>query len=381
MTQPKTDPIAQKRTEPVPEAMTKLGIWVFESRHDENFAMSSTRHTFPKLLYFREGSGKIWYQNGSEPKSIAVNCNPGDCVFMASGTPHRIIDAPKDPISLFGLAIDPRQFPPCEDLDMIIPNGALPRHRVSLLRIEHRIRRLLYLITKRDTGSRLSTIAGAIETFAQIAMVTGSTASATSAGNDGSLAENPESFFPGPSISGGAISDTLFSTSPNSGDLTADVSSSNPNAVSTRDEPLDRRGDRGGRGDRDRVLGDAAAMANDVIGEYIQWLDSNFFESLTVDDAASACEMSRRKFTHDFRQRTGMTWLEYLNRRRIEHAVQRLAQTDQKVTSIAFQSGFEELSTFYRTFKRVTGRKPTDFRSPPDPSPRRPGSDDRQSAG
>ena len=73
--------------------------------------------------------------------------------------------------------------------------------------------------------------------------------------------------------------------------------------------------------------------------------------------------MSRRKFTNDFRDKTGKTWLAYLNVRRIEHAKTLLRDTESKVTSIAFQSGFEELSTFYRTFNRLTGMRPLDYRT------------------
>jgi AraC family L-rhamnose operon regulatory protein RhaS len=100
-----------------------------------------------------------------------------------------------------------------------------------------------------------------------------------------------------------------------------------------------------------------------VIDEYLIWIRCNFFETLNVESAARACGMSRRKFTADFRQRTGQTWLVYLNGLRIEHAKTLLHDTDNKVTSIAFQSGFEDLSTFYRTFKRSTGTRPLDYRA------------------
>ncbi|QDT07586.1 HTH-type transcriptional activator RhaR [Rubripirellula lacrimiformis] len=107
---------------------------------------------------------------------------------------------------------------------------------------------------------------------------------------------------------------------------------------------------------------DQAIPADDALDEYLQWLASNFFESLSVDDAAKACHMSRRKFTAEFRKRTGTTWLAYINDKRVSHAVTLLQTTNSKVTSIAFQSGFEDLSTFYRSIKRVTGKRPLDFR-------------------
>lgn len=251
--------------------------------------MGPTEHRFPKLLYIREGSGQIKTTADMPSLEIDINCDPGDCFFVPSRTRHRIVDDPRQPISLYGLAIDPSRMPPCECLDTILPFGRLPRHRVSMLGVERRIRRLLYLVSQDNSGSVLSSIAGAIETFAQLALAAGA------------------------------------------------------NGQSSQLDPT--------------------ANSTDAIDEYIVWLDSNFFETLTVDDAADVCGMSRRKFTQNFRQRTSMTWLAYLNKRRIDHAVERLTQTDNKVTSIAFQSGFEDLSTFYRAFKRLTGRKPLEFRS------------------
>jgi len=99
-----------------------------------------------------------------------------------------------------------------------------------------------------------------------------------------------------------------------------------------------------------------------LLADYLHWLDSNFFEILSLDQAAETCGLSRKNFSTKFRQMTGTTWLTYVNQLRVEHALRLLVDTDQSVTSIAFQSGFAELSTFYRVFKRVTGKRPLDYR-------------------
>ena len=254
--------------------------------------MTETQHRFPKLLYIREGSGQIaadWATSAGD----ASNCVSGDCILIPEGMSHRIVDTPRHPISLYGLAIDPHKITPCAEIEKMIPIGKLPRQRMSLLNIERRIRRLLYLVSQPSSASTLSAIAGAIEIFAQLALA-----------------------------SGGQL----------------------PSDHETNCELNDIR-------------------PPDAIDEYLLWLDFNFFEQLTVDAAARACGMSRRKFTNDFRDKTGKTWLAYLNERRIEHAKTLLRDTESKVTSIAFQSGFEELSTFYRTFNRLTGMRPLDYRT------------------
>ncbi|MEM7476642.1 MAG: AraC family transcriptional regulator [Planctomycetota bacterium] len=104
-------------------------------------------------------------------------------------------------------------------------------------------------------------------------------------------------------------------------------------------------------------------IGHEQIDAYLAWLTNHFFESLTLEDAAKSCAMSRRKFTELFRVRTGKTWLQYVQCLRIQHAIRLLQESDSKVASIAFQAGFDEVSTFYRVFKRVTGKQPLEFRT------------------
>jgi AraC family L-rhamnose operon regulatory protein RhaS len=104
-------------------------------------------------------------------------------------------------------------------------------------------------------------------------------------------------------------------------------------------------------------------VADDPLLEaYLAWLHRNFFEPLSLEDAAVATGMSRRTFTNRFKARTGTTWLDYLNALRIRHAELLLKQTDRKITSIAFQCGFDDLTTFYRAFKRINGMNPSELR-------------------
>lgn len=99
-----------------------------------------------------------------------------------------------------------------------------------------------------------------------------------------------------------------------------------------------------------------------ALEEFLGWLESNFYSAISIDEAAHACQMSRRTFTTRFRERTGQTWLNYLNGMRIAYACRLLEAGDANITSVAFQSGFDDLSTFYRAMRRMTGKKPAEFR-------------------
>lgn len=95
---------------------------------------------------------------------------------------------------------------------------------------------------------------------------------------------------------------------------------------------------------------------------YIDELDRRFFEATTIDDAAAQLGMSRRRFTELFREVTGKAWLAYVHERAIGHATRLLAETSVPITSVAFECGFRDLSTFYRRFKALKDCSPAEWR-------------------
>ena len=95
---------------------------------------------------------------------------------------------------------------------------------------------------------------------------------------------------------------------------------------------------------------------------YVDSLATEFYEATTIDDAARSIGMSRRNFTKLFQETAGQSWLTYVRKLSINHARHQLAQTDQSIVSIAFESGFNDLSTFYRQFKSQVGMSPNAYR-------------------
>ena len=95
---------------------------------------------------------------------------------------------------------------------------------------------------------------------------------------------------------------------------------------------------------------------------YVDALGQHFFEATNLDAAASSLGLSRRRFTQLFREVTGTSWLAFVRRLRIDHARRLLGTTERTVLSVAFECGFDDLSTFYRAFKRETGESPNRWR-------------------
>jgi len=99
-----------------------------------------------------------------------------------------------------------------------------------------------------------------------------------------------------------------------------------------------------------------------IIKRYVEDLPTNFFEEKSIDETCHALGVPRRTFTKYFQQLTGRTWLNHIRYLAVEHAKRRLRKTDLPVTSIAFECGFNDLSTFYRQFKRQCEITPLEYR-------------------
>jgi AraC family L-rhamnose operon regulatory protein RhaS len=118
---------------------------------------------------------------------------------------------------------------------------------------------------------------------------------------------------------------------------------------------------------RERGLGhDPGAGAEDhraMVRRYVDDLRREFFEPGDLDQAAARLGISRRRFTQLFRELTATSWSDHITTLRIDHACRLLAETGRSVPAIAFECGYEDLSSFYRAFKRRTNVPPSEWRS------------------
>jgi AraC-like DNA-binding protein len=91
-------------------------------------------------------------------------------------------------------------------------------------------------------------------------------------------------------------------------------------------------------------------------------MDRRYAETLDVPTLARIAHLSPSQFARVFKDVFGETPHRYLQRRRIERAMTLLRQTDRRITDIAWDVGFASLGTFTRTFTRVAGCTPSEFR-------------------
>lgn len=87
--------------------------------------------------------------------------------------------------------------------------------------------------------------------------------------------------------------------------------------------------------------------------------------SVSVQEAAAACGLSRSRFNSIFRQTMGTSFGQFSLRARLGFAAHRLLTTDLTVEAIAQRAGFVDASHFHRTFVRHYGRTPAQYRIHP----------------
>jgi len=95
--------------------------------------------------------------------------------------------------------------------------------------------------------------------------------------------------------------------------------------------------------------------------EIYKHVEENFRENIDTSIIANKTNLSVPAFCRYFKKATKLTYTDFVNQYRITHAKKCLLQ-DMNVSEACFESGFENLSYFNRTFKKVTGVSPSVFK-------------------
>lgn len=106
----------------------------------------------------------------------------------------------------------------------------------------------------------------------------------------------------------------------------------------------------------------AENTANPAAQKAIRHIQQNLERQISLSEIANIAGASIRHFSKIFKKETGLTFVDYLTRERVERAKKRLRETNARISDIAFASGFESIAQFNRAFKRVCGEAPSSYR-------------------
>ncbi|MTI86927.1 MAG: helix-turn-helix domain-containing protein [Balneolaceae bacterium] len=93
-----------------------------------------------------------------------------------------------------------------------------------------------------------------------------------------------------------------------------------------------------------------------------QFMEQNFDKPLNIEDYANLTGRSPSTFYRDFKRKFGVSPQKWLIQKRMEKAKVHLSSNHEKtVTEVAFNSGYENISHFIKTFKKHFGISPKQY--------------------
>ncbi|MBL4575370.1 MAG: helix-turn-helix transcriptional regulator [Opitutaceae bacterium] len=123
------------------------------------------------------------------------------------------------------------------------------------------------------------------------------------------------------------------------------------------------------RSDTERMLVRLARALKEVpsrkairrVEEVVKNLEESFFEEWDIGRASTQAGLSRRHFSQLFKIVEGITFLEKLTELRLAYAARLLEKETHTIIGVAFSCGYNDLSHFYRLFRRRFGVPPGEW--------------------
>ena len=91
------------------------------------------------------------------------------------------------------------------------------------------------------------------------------------------------------------------------------------------------------------------------------FIDENYHRKIAVNEVAAISNLSKEAFCRYFKKATGNSFIAFLNQYRVSQA-KRLLLAGKNVGEACYDCGFESLSYFNRTFKKVANENPSQFK-------------------
>lgn len=101
-----------------------------------------------------------------------------------------------------------------------------------------------------------------------------------------------------------------------------------------------------------------AKPSEEYVKKTLEYLGDHFTEQISLENVASLCGVTKYHLAREFKRYTGQTVFTYINILRCKRAELCLSR-GMTVTEAAWDSGFESVSYFSRTYKKLMGKSPS----------------------
>lgn len=97
------------------------------------------------------------------------------------------------------------------------------------------------------------------------------------------------------------------------------------------------------------------------LSKAILYIRNHYQKHISLDDVAQVCDISSYYLSHLFRDEMETTYIEYVNKVRLEEAKKMLQSGEYTIYQTAFHCGFRDPGYFSKTFKKYLGISPRKY--------------------
>ncbi|HNX27739.1 MAG TPA: AraC family transcriptional regulator, partial [Phycisphaerae bacterium] len=101
----------------------------------------------------------------------------------------------------------------------------------------------------------------------------------------------------------------------------------------------------------------------DDIERGMNYMEEHYGEDITRGQAADEAGMSESHFARLLKEKTGLSFTDFLNQVRLDRAAELLRKTDRGLMQIALDTGFSDQSYFTRVFRKIMKLTPGQYRT------------------
>lgn len=93
----------------------------------------------------------------------------------------------------------------------------------------------------------------------------------------------------------------------------------------------------------------------------IRYLEENYMDQINLEDISRYIGISPQHLSKIFKEETGMNYIDWLTRLRIENAKKLLVEKKSTVKEVCYMVGYNDPNYFSRIFKKIEGVSPTEY--------------------